>query len=114
LGYYLGRTWQRVRDHLAATALVIDDGSQAVALIAVDLMYADHDFVEDVRSRVASATSLQKQGIIVGCQHSHNTPTAALIRGGGEVDGDYKNWAAKQAATAAILAWRQRPFRMDI
>ncbi|MFL5242353.1 MAG: hypothetical protein ACJ8FY_09620 [Gemmataceae bacterium] len=108
LGYYLGRTWQRVRDHLAATALVIDDGSQAAALIAVDLMYADRDFVEDVRRRVASATGLQRQGILVGCQHSHNTPTVALIRGGGEVDGDYKNWAAKQTATAAILAWRQR------
>jgi len=108
LGYYLGRTWQRVRDHLAATALVIDDGNQAVALIAVDLMYVDRDFVEDVRRRVAFATSLRTEAILVACQHSHNTPTVALIRGAGEVDADYKNWAARQSATAAVLAWRQR------
>ena len=32
-GYYLGRTWQRVRDHTAATALVLDDGHRAVAIV---------------------------------------------------------------------------------
>src|SRR5579859_6864003 len=40
-GYYLGRTWRRVRDHTAATALVLDDGEHAVALVAVDCLYAD-------------------------------------------------------------------------
>ena len=44
----------------------------------------------------------------MACQHSHNTPTAAFIRGAGEVDADYKAWAARQAATAVILAWQQR------
>ena len=31
-GYYLGRTWQRVRDHTAATALVLADGGQELVV----------------------------------------------------------------------------------
>jgi hypothetical protein len=108
LGYYLQRTWQRVRDHLAATALVLDDGKRSVALVAVDLMYADRDFVHAVRALIAAHTNLKPEAICVGCSHSHNTPTVALIRGAGEVDAEYEKWAARQAATAAIVAWKRR------
>src|SRR6516225_5883532 len=90
LGYYLQRTWQRVRDHLAATALVLDDGARSVALIAVDLMYVDCEFVQAVRTLVAANTNLKPDAICVGCSHSHNTPTVALIRGAGEVDAEYQ------------------------
>ena len=107
-GYYLQRIWQRVRDHTAATALVFDDGEQSAALAAVDLMYADAAFVRAVRRQAAAATGLRPESICVGCSHSHNTPTVALIRGAGEVDEEYRVWAARQTATAIILAWRQR------
>jgi hypothetical protein len=107
-GYYLGRTWQRVRDHTAATALVIDDGTRAAAIIAADLMYLDAEFTQGVRTRVAAATGLKPEAILVGASHSHNTPTAALILGAGEREPAYLSWAQRQAATAAILAWKQR------
>jgi hypothetical protein len=107
-GYYLERTWEKVRDHTAATALVLDDGSQKAALIAVDLMYADVEFTSTVRRHAARFTDIPPGAICVGCSHSHNTPTAALIRGGGQLDRDYHRWAALQAATAVVLAWRQR------
>src|SRR5258708_27109033 len=108
-GYYLGRIWQRVRDHTAATALVVVDGQgRGMALLAVDLMYADAAFTQAVRDQVARFTDLPPSSVCVGCSHSHNTPTAALIRGAGEVDADYVAWAARQAATAVILAWKNR------
>jgi hypothetical protein len=107
-GYYLGRTWQRVRDHTAATALVLDDGERAAALVALDLMYADAAFTRAVREGAARHTGLAPDTICVACSHSHNTPTAALIRGAGEVDPAYTAWAARQAATAVIVAWMQR------
>lgn len=113
-GYYLGRTWQRTRDHTAATALVLSDGSSA-ALAAVDLMYADAAFVQQVRKLAAAHTDLRPEAIAVGCSHSHNTPTVGFIRGAGEVDEFYRDWAARQTATAIILAWRQRqPGRLHV
>jgi hypothetical protein len=114
-GYYLGRTWQRVRDHIAATALVLDDGNHAVALVAVDLMYVDADFVRAVRNHAAAATGMSADAICIACSHSHNTPTAGFIRGAGEIDPVYEAWAAQQTATAAILAWNQRrPARLSV
>jgi hypothetical protein len=114
-GYYLGRTWRRVRDHLAATALVAEDGGRSAAVIAVDLMYADRGFCDAVRGEVAHHTGIPPEAVCVAASHSHNTPTAGLIRGAGEMHTEYLAWAARQAATAAILAHRQmRPARLSI
>jgi neutral ceramidase len=71
-------------------------------------MYADRSFVHDVRTFTAAHTNLKPEAICVGCSHSHNAPTVAVIRGAGEVDEDYQQWAVRQAATAAIVAWKRR------
>src|SRR5665213_1887042 len=107
-GYYLGRTWQRIRDHTAATAVVLDDGTGVVAVVAVDLMYVDAAFTKAVRDEVARLTPISSDAICVSCSHSHNTPTAALIRGAGERDATYVAWAARQTATAVISAYHSR------
>ena len=101
-GYYLGRTWQRVRDHTAATALVVESGGTAIALVAVDLMYADAAFCDRVRALVAEAVPLSPQAICVACSHSHNTPMTAVVRGVGEVHPEYAEWAARQARPESV------------
>jgi hypothetical protein len=106
-GYYLGRTWQRIRDHTAATAVVVDDDGLA-AIAAVDLMYLDAAFTQAVRDEVARHTPIPPDAVCVSCSHSHNTPTAALIRGAGEPDATYVAWAARQTATAIIEAYHAR------
>jgi len=108
LGYYLGRTWQKVRDDLTATAFVAHDGSRSLALVATDLMYMDAGFTQGVRQRVAQHTDIPAEAVCVAASHSHNAPTAGFIRGGGERDPGYLEMAQRQAATAAICAWRQR------
>ncbi|MBY0228612.1 MAG: hypothetical protein K2W96_04960 [Gemmataceae bacterium] len=107
-GYYLGRTWQRVRDHTAATALVAEADGGACAVIAVDLMYADRAFCDRVRELIAQSVPIPPHAVCVACSHSHNTPTVGAIRGAGEAHPEYAEWAARQAATAAIVAYRQR------
>lgn len=109
LGYYLNRTPERVRDDLAATALVIEDKlGKTVALVALDLMYADENFTRKVRTRVASETNIPPNAICLNCSHSHNAPTVAFVRGVGELDANYINHAADMAAEAIIQAWRER------
>src|ERR1051325_6781157 len=109
LGYYLNRTWERVRDNLTATALVISDGHDAsVALTAVDLMYNDARFTQRIRQLAAAETDIRPEAICVNCSHTHNAPTAGFIRGGGERAESYLEFAAKEAATAIIEAWRKR------
>ncbi|MBI2193646.1 MAG: hypothetical protein HYU36_16850 [Planctomycetes bacterium] len=108
MGYYLERTWEGIHDDLTATALVVDDGRQRAALVAVDLMYLNAEFVRGVRSLAAASTDLLPESITIGASHSHNAPNAAQVRGVGAMDPAYVSWARRQTATAVIMAWRQR------
>src|SRR6266498_1076222 len=109
LGYYLNRTPERVRDDLSATAMVIEDyQGKAVALLALDLMYADEDFTRKIRERVTAHTGIAGSAICVNCSHSHNAPTAAFVRGVGELDHAYIAGACELASHAVIQAWQQR------
>ncbi|MBI2502640.1 MAG: neutral/alkaline non-lysosomal ceramidase N-terminal domain-containing protein [Candidatus Latescibacteria bacterium] len=108
LGYYLQRTWTRVRDDLKATALVACQGERAVALVAVDLMYMDAEFTRAVRQQVARHTDIPAEAVCVSASHSHNAPTAGFARGVGEQDLEYLALVRRQVATAAICAWQQR------
>jgi hypothetical protein len=116
LGYYLQRTWQRVRDDLNATALVVcDDSGGSVAMVAADLMYADRSFVRSIREQVAAHTDIPPGSVCVNFSHSHNAPTAGFICGAGAPDEEYLKSAARQMATAVISAWHDRePARLSV
>jgi hypothetical protein len=112
-GYYIERQWQRIHDDLQATALVIDDGDRQAVLITLDLMVIDAAFTRITRERIRQETGLPPEAILLTCSHSHNAPSAGGLLGVGECNPVYEDWASRQAATAAILAWRGRePVRM--
>jgi neutral ceramidase len=107
-GYYIGRRWQRIHDPLYATALAFDDEERHAVLLALDLMVIDESFTRKTRDKFQEATGLQPEAILLTCSHSHNAPAAGGLLGVGECDPLYEDWASRQAATAAILAWQQR------
>ena len=107
-GYYIERRWERVHDGLNATALAVDDGERQAVVVALDLMVIDEPFTRRTRERVHVETGLPPGSILLTCSHSHNAPAAGGLLGVGECDPVYEDWASRQAATAAILAWRER------
>ncbi|MGD0123792.1 MAG: hypothetical protein ABSF46_00435 [Terriglobia bacterium] len=109
LGYYLQRTWQRIRDDLTATALVVcDENGAAAAIVAADLMYNDKTFVGKIREQVAAHTDIPAGSVCVNFSHSHNAPTAGFIRGAGVPDPEYLQFVARQISTAVISAYHHR------
>jgi neutral ceramidase len=109
LGYYLQRYGERVRDDLNATALVVTgSNNKSVAIVALDLMYNDAAFTRSIREQAAAKTGLAPESICTNCSHTHKAPTAGFIRGAGEQDKSYLEFAAKQAADAIIEAWNNR------
>ncbi|HEU4751469.1 MAG TPA: hypothetical protein VFU47_00075, partial [Armatimonadota bacterium] len=88
--------------------LALDDGETAAALIAADLMYLDAAFTASIREQVAAETPIPPENVLVAASHSHNAPNAATVRGVGERDEAYLEWAARQCAAAAVEAWRER------
>lgn len=112
-GYYIERKWQRVHDGLQATALVVDDGQRQVALVTLDLMVIDERFTRLTRERIQREIGLPAHAVLLTCSHSHNAPAAGGLLGVGQCDPFYEDWASRQAATAVIMAWRnRRPARL--
>lgn len=107
-GYYMNRCWRSVHDSLQATAVVVDDGANQAVVIALDLMVIDDAFTSRTRQLIAKWTGLPAASILLTCSHTHNAPAAGGLLGVGECDPFYEQWASRQAATAAILAWQSR------
>ena len=116
LGYYLNRSWECIRDDLTATALVVTDAEgRSLALAALDLMYNDAAFTARVRELASHQTGLLPESICINCSHSHNAPTAGFIRGCGERNEPYLEFAARQTAAALSDAWAKRePARLFV
>ncbi len=117
LGYYLGRTWERIHDNLNATALVVTEArsSKSIACVALDLMYNDAAFTARVRSLAKAKTGFAAESICVNFSHTHNAPTAGFIRGAGERSPAYLEFAAQQSAAAIVEALeRQIPTRLYV
>jgi len=107
-GYYIERRWREIHDPLHATAIAFDDGERQTVLITLDLMVIDKAFTARTRQLIEQETGLAADSILLNCSHSHNAPAAGGLLGVGECDPLYEQWAGRQAATAAILAWRSR------
>lgn len=107
-GYYLQRTWIDVHDSLHATALVIENKNSLIAIVSLDLMVISDQLTRLVRDLSSNITGIAPGNILVCCTHTHNAPASGGLLGVGEVDPSYEEWAAKQASTAVICAWRSQ------
>lgn len=107
-GYYIERQWKTIRDPISATALAVEGAQCSAMIIALDLMLIDKAFTERTRRIIAEETGLAPESIMLTCSHSHNAPAAGGLRGVGQCDPVYEDWASRQAATAGILAWQSR------
>jgi hypothetical protein len=70
-----------VHDDLHARALVLDDGRQALAVLAVDAIGYDNailgpgrNFTAELRARVAVATGLRPETVMLTATHTHSAP----------------------------------------
>ena len=60
-----------VHDDLSATALVLDDGQERLALVACDLLCLNEFIVDRVRAQVGEGTH-----VVICCSHTHAGPIA--------------------------------------
>ncbi len=72
-GFHNNRPARAVHDDLWARAIVFDDGKYCVALASIDAIGFYHDYVIDVRNRVATKP-WKIDHVIVTATHNHETP----------------------------------------
>lgn len=73
-GYYSPRFATAVHDDLYARALVLDSGGERAALVTLDLISTTRELVEDARRRVAAATGIRGEAVMISATHAHTGP----------------------------------------
>lgn len=114
-GYpHVERYSEGVHDRLAASALVLDDGSARIAMCAVDLIFVSKRMVRAVRRRVAGAAGIPPDHVMVSCTHTHSGPiTVDMVSNSGDrtvprADESYVAFVVDAIAGAIIEADRAR------
>ena len=76
-GYYSERGAQGVHDDLHAKAIVMEQGGARAALVALDLIAAPRDLVEDARAAIDHICRVRGANVMISATHSHTGPIVA-------------------------------------
>lgn len=85
---YVARTGpsNKVHDDLFATAMVLDDGTKRIGIIAIDLVGTDMAQDAALRDAISKATGIEPRNLLIASSHTHAGPAVGVLRECGEPD----------------------------
>ncbi|MGH2459712.1 MAG: hypothetical protein ACRDIY_12685 [Chloroflexota bacterium] len=106
-GQFNDRVAVTIHDPLNARALVLDDGTTRVALVACDLISHRRPTILKARELAEAATGIPARNILIAASHTHTGPPIA--RGlSWDLDQDYARMLPRHLASAVALADQAR------
>ncbi|MFZ5832736.1 MAG: neutral/alkaline non-lysosomal ceramidase N-terminal domain-containing protein, partial [Planctomycetota bacterium] len=83
LSGYANRTQPSIEvlDDLYAKALVLDNGTQRVALVVCDIIGFRGDMVNEMRGLIHEQTGIEPDHVMITCTHTHTGPNLSAADG---------------------------------
>ncbi len=93
-----------VHDSLYCRALALADGSRQALLMVTDTLGFGLEYTRQVKARVAEATGVPVEDIILAATHTHAGPASVFLQGCGDLALDWLEGFPAQAVDAALAA----------
>ncbi|MBI2190975.1 MAG: neutral/alkaline non-lysosomal ceramidase N-terminal domain-containing protein [Planctomycetes bacterium] len=93
-----------VRDPLHARALVLEEGSERIGIVTMDLLSLDFGIVDWIRREVQRRTGMAGDHLLLSASHTHSGPATISLRGLGSLDSHYLDVLRRQVAGVVQMA----------
>ena len=74
-GGMLSRSADQVKTRLSARAIVLDDGSERLAIVVVDSCMLPRPLLDQAKSLAAQRTTIRADRMLVSATHTHTAPS---------------------------------------
>ncbi|HZN35808.1 MAG TPA: hypothetical protein VFB80_18390 [Pirellulaceae bacterium] len=100
------RTADKITDRLHARCLVLDDGTNQVALVVVDSCMVPRDLLDEAKEAARKATGIPTSHMLISATHTHSAPS---VHGclGSDKDEEYARFLPPQIAKGIIEAHKR-------
>jgi hypothetical protein len=78
-GFFHDRVSKQVRDDLLCRAIILRDGDCRIALVALDLICVDSDFVDKAKALITAETGIPPERVTISASHTHTGPEVRLV-----------------------------------
>jgi hypothetical protein len=103
-GFYLDRKAATVLDDLKCRAVHLRAGGRALLLASCDLIGFTVEDADTIRSRIAAALGLPREGVLLAATHTHCGPATQPMLGLGGIDAAYMDRLRGLVVEAAVEA----------
>ena len=111
-GVHNNHTVQYIRDDLEANALWLESDGTGILFITVDLGALLLDYIDRILPDIAEAAGIGSDCILIGCSHTHSTPSVIQTHPNKPVDDAYherlRAWLCEAASEAVSSAEQVR------
>ena len=102
-GGFLPRSVENVNDPLHVRCLILDDGTERIALVVVDTCMVPMSLADEAKRLIENETKIRRDRIMISATHTHSAPSLVHALGT-PVDEDYALWLPQKIATGVAAA----------